>query len=379
VATSSAAVVNHININSQHPISDTSMPSVATTKNVVQTKSSIKLNSTKSKVGSSNVLTSGLTLAQIKDGLSRAQKFYNSKGRLPNYVSYGTRKIPISQFQKILASKGLKIIIKSSTTKTQIHGYWINNGPSVLNKINIVNLKNSGITDIFVLTNKLDPKGTLQPFIDAFSGSGIKVHAWIVCFKNNGNWYDPGTNPTLVNNLDNNIISIAKNYNVDGIQLDYVRYPGTAYKHANATEIVTSFVQNIYNNIQKINNQKISGKHKILLSAALMPECDKNAYYYGQDYSKLAPYLNFLVPMIYKGNYNQNTAWIGTITHYIVQHAMGTPVVAGIQTYLSDAKPTPLPANGLINDIIVAIKNGSSGYVLFKYGLVDNTIQSFPN
>jgi hypothetical protein len=138
-------------------------------------------------------------------------------------------------------------------------------------------------------------------------------------------------------------------------------------------------VQNIYYSIQKINNQKIFGKHQILLSADLMPECDKNAYYYGQDYSKLAPYLNFLVPMIYKGNYNQNTAWIGTTTHYIVVHAMGKPVVAGIQTYLSDTNPTPLPANELYNDIITAINNGSSGYVLFKYGLVDSTIQKFPS
>ena len=325
------------------------------------------------KAAGAPTLTKGLTLAQIKNGLSRTQKFFNSKGRLPKYVSYGTKKIPISQFLKILASKGLKINTTPKHVATQsnnvIHGYWINNGPSILKKINIAALKKSGITDIFVLTNKQNPKGTLKPFLDAFSGSGIKVHAWIVCFKENGNWFDPAKNHALVNKLANDINSIAKNYNVAGIQLDYVRYPGTAYKYANATQTVTSFVQRISNSINKINNQKISGKHQILLSADLMPECDKNSYYYGQDYSQLAPYLNFLVPMIYKGNYKKNTAWIATTTKYIVQHAMGKPVVAGIQTYRSDNNPTPLPANELYNDIIAALKNGSYGYILFKYGI----------
>jgi hypothetical protein len=61
-------------------------------------------------------LISGLTLAQIKDGLSRAQKFYNTNKRLPNYVTFGTRKIPMASFQKILATQNLKIITKPSSS-----------------------------------------------------------------------------------------------------------------------------------------------------------------------------------------------------------------------------------------------------------------------
>lgn len=53
---------------------------------------------------------SPITLAQMKDGLSRAQKFYNQHNRLPNYVSYGTKKIDITFFQKIIATQDLKII-----------------------------------------------------------------------------------------------------------------------------------------------------------------------------------------------------------------------------------------------------------------------------
>ena len=58
---------------------------------------------------SSHTTASSLSVAQMKDGLSRAQKFYNTNHRLPNYVRYSAKKIPISTFQKILASKKLKI------------------------------------------------------------------------------------------------------------------------------------------------------------------------------------------------------------------------------------------------------------------------------
>jgi hypothetical protein len=50
-----------------------------------------------------------LTLAQMKDGLKRAQNFYNTNNRLPNYVNFGTKKIVITEFQKIIATQGLKI------------------------------------------------------------------------------------------------------------------------------------------------------------------------------------------------------------------------------------------------------------------------------
>ena len=61
----------------------------------------------------SSFTVSQLTLAQMKDGLKRTQAFYNTHYRLPHYVSYGTTKIPIATFQKIIATQGLKI----NTTK----------------------------------------------------------------------------------------------------------------------------------------------------------------------------------------------------------------------------------------------------------------------
>lgn len=82
---------------------------------VQQTVSSTKNVATTVKKSTTKVPTNsyGLTTAQIKDGLNRAQTFYNKNTRLPNYVSYGTKKIPIATFQKILTAYGLKLNVKS--------------------------------------------------------------------------------------------------------------------------------------------------------------------------------------------------------------------------------------------------------------------------
>ena len=52
----------------------------------------------------------GLTLAQVKDGLTRAQSFILANGRLPNYVTYESKQITIAQFEQILTTEGLKLV-----------------------------------------------------------------------------------------------------------------------------------------------------------------------------------------------------------------------------------------------------------------------------
>ncbi|MDD3985621.1 MAG: transglutaminase-like domain-containing protein [Methanobacterium sp.] len=55
------------------------------------------------------VVVNGLTLAQLKDGISRVQTFFNKNGRLPKFINFGTRKIAMATFQKNIATQGLKI------------------------------------------------------------------------------------------------------------------------------------------------------------------------------------------------------------------------------------------------------------------------------
>ena len=260
---------------------------------------------------------------------------------------------------------------------TNTHGIWLNAGD--VSKISVTELKNANITDIFVKANLvLTPtyKTVLKDIVSKFQNTGIRIHAWITCFKDaNGNWVDP-QNAIHRQNLLNMVKDIAKNYNIDGIHLDYVRYSGVgdnaANKHAGATENITSFVRDVWNTVKAIDPD-------IAVSTAVMPEGSSNAYIYGQDYAKLAPYVDFLVPMIYKGNYTKDTAWIGTTTKYIVDQAGGKPVIAGLQAYVSDYDTTKLSASELNQDIKSAADNGASGYVLFRYGTIDEDFINPPN
>jgi hypothetical protein len=63
---------------------------------------------------------SPITLAQMKDGQKRTQTFFNNNQRLPNYVNYGSTKIPIAQFQKIIATQGLKINTKITNPNAKL-------------------------------------------------------------------------------------------------------------------------------------------------------------------------------------------------------------------------------------------------------------------
>lgn len=102
VGSVSATTQTNTTVQSQTTVQST----VTTSKNVSTT---VKKSTTK-KVATNSY---GLSLSQIKDGLNRAQVFYNKKNRLPNYVSYTNKKIPIATFKKILSAYGLKIIVKT--------------------------------------------------------------------------------------------------------------------------------------------------------------------------------------------------------------------------------------------------------------------------
>ncbi|WP_414468479.1 transglutaminase domain-containing protein [Methanobacterium sp. ACI-7] len=314
-----------------------------------------------------------------------------------------------------------------------VRGIWLK--AEDVNILDLDEIKRAGITDIFIKANILTVptyQTVLTALLNKLKNTNIRVHAWVTCFKDaNGNWVDPqgkysytvkvpyvvkkyqtkskewykywykskgkwkykwkykwvykwnyqyaykdeirtGYDPSRITGLINSITTIAREYNIDGIHLDYIRYPGTAYLNSGGTESITSFVQRVHDSVKNI-------KPKVAISAALMPETSVNGYYYGQDYAKLAPYLDFLVPMIYKGNYNKNTTWIGTTTKWIVDHSGGKPVLAGLQTYESDDDLTEIPASELRSDVNSAISNGASGYVLFRYGLMDNDFFKDPN
>lgn len=67
------------------------------------------VDGTSSKLLKTSFTVSPLTLAQMKDGINRAEKFYANNGRLPNTISYGSNKYTISEFNQIISTQGLSI------------------------------------------------------------------------------------------------------------------------------------------------------------------------------------------------------------------------------------------------------------------------------
>jgi hypothetical protein len=184
------ALVLNVNFSSAASVNQSNVKHITTTNSGVHV-----ITATKSKAASTSTkLVSGLTLAQIKDGLNRAQKFYNTNYRMPNYVNYGTKKISISQFQKIIATQGLKIKVVSAGRPVYITSDNINNKCTDTARINsIVNgLRTMGInaynmglgpnTHITALQSGQVPKNALV--VDIYGGADAGL-----IYEMGSSWY----------------------------------------------------------------------------------------------------------------------------------------------------------------------------------------------
>ncbi|MDO5851033.1 MAG: hypothetical protein Q4Q23_00930 [Methanobacteriaceae archaeon] len=220
----------------------------------------------------------------------------------------------------------------------------------------------AGITDVFVQVSESN-KNNLNKIISLSKNTNIRVHAWLMCFYHDGSFDISTTRMNTVKSFIKTLINIE---GVDGICLDYVRYSGTN------PSIVS--VSKITNFVKEVNAIVKSKSNSLLLSACVFPEKAGTPIYYGQDYAKLSPYVDIMLPMVYKYDYNANRAWIGSVIKYIVDRAVYSDVVGVIQTYGSSAS-TLLSKAEMDADIATIMANGGAGFSLFRYGL----ISAYPN
>lgn len=73
------------------------------------------------------------------------------------------------------------------------------------------------------------------------------------------------------------------------------------YNSGNGSDDTNRFIRKLSAAVKAINPN-------FKLSIALIPEKAAKTTYYGQNTLKLGKYLDILIPMLYKENYNQNTA-----------------------------------------------------------------------
>ena len=185
---------------------------------------------------------------------------------------------------------------------------------------------------------------------------------WVPIFKNGNTWSYPLINGELNTYFFNQKISeismCCHVKGVSGIHFDYIRYPGNAYKFDGSSDAINEFIRQATGTIRSLNNN-------IIISGAIAASYDNLIYKYGQDFTFISQYMDVVIPMIYKGNYNKDTSWISTTTKWFVDNSKGAKIWAGIQTYRSDDDLTILSEAELFNDARSAVSAGASGLVLF--------------
>jgi hypothetical protein len=261
VSASNAASVNTTQINA----SDKSLASAGVVTNisnyaVTNAKTNItnttikKVANTTSKVtnqaAGAPVIVNGLTIAQLKDGISRAEAFYKKNHRLPKYISYCTRKIPIATFQKNITSQGLKITtttvktVPINTSSVSALAKSLSTGciTNLQKATKIYNWVRDNINYAFYYNTKYGANGTLLKrlgnccdtanlLVALARDAGIKaryVHG--TCKFSSGNWYGHVWAQVYVNgkwvNADatssRNSLGVIKNWNTATYKLEGV-------------------------------------------------------------------------------------------------------------------------------------------------------------
>ena len=186
VSTSSAASVDHTNISisniSNDNIVNTNNSSHYATSNVksatqiniknVTTTSAKKTSSNSKMAAGAPVKVNGLTLSQLKNGISRVQSFYNKNGRLPKYITFGTRKIAITTFKKNIATQGLKINTKKVTTK-KVNGLTLSQLKNGISRVQSFYNKNGRLPKYITFGTR---KIAITTFKKNIATQGLKIN-----------------------------------------------------------------------------------------------------------------------------------------------------------------------------------------------------------
>lgn len=281
-------------------------------------------------------------------------------------LNTGTYAAKVYSYTTVYKQSGLKFYISVKSDKKYNNGFWLFGAD--MYGVDLKKMADNGVNQIFLnfYAVKLHGRTAVQNFVADAKSVGISVHIWMQAFYNGG-WILPvDDSGNFRYSLFNSIIAEAKDYasikGVAGIHFDYLRFGGTAYKHANGVEAINYFTKQACEELHKQNPG-------LIVSAAVMPEPSGMIYYYGQDIPTISKYLDVIVPMIYKGNYAQGTSWIKSTTQKFIDMSNGAEIWTGLQSYYSDDDVSKLPASELKSDSKAGIDGGAKGIILFRFGL----------
>ena len=291
----------------------------------------------------------------------------NGMAKLRIKLKAGSYKLKVYSQKTSVYNKGYKAFtIKVKSNRLQNNGMWL--FASDMQSVNFNTLQKYGTKHVFLnfyCFTKFS-KSYVESWIKKANAHGIKVHIWMQAFYGDNGWSYPVVhgkyNYNLINSKVREAVKYAKVKGVAGVHFDYVRYPGTAYKHSGAVNGVNLFVKKATAQIHKVNK-------KLIVSAAVMPEPSAMKKYYGQDIATMGRYLDAIVPMVYKGNYHAGSKWIKSVTQTFVKQSKKAQIWTGLQAYGSDSNIVKLSAKELKSDASAASQGGARGIILFRYGL----------
>lgn len=186
---------------------------------------------------------------------------------------------------------------------------------------------------LFFPSDKTDPfYHKLHDQINQFHKQGVKVVVRLVCFADkktaseqkhlrlkdkrtglairvdNMDWVDP-SHPQIQANLLSYMQLLVENYGVDGIQLDYVRFPN--YKPSLATHNTNDSRSSIIEDfVSKVHALTRASDIELGLAIFGITLWERNSWVIGQDLIKLAEYCDVLSPMIYPSHFGAGFAGI---------------------------------------------------------------------
>lgn len=202
-------------------------------------------------------------------------------------------------------------------------GYFINRIWTPLEKINWSTLKADGISEVYIRCAEENLEA-ITAYLPAIKAAGLVPYAWT--------W--------------------------EG----YSRYTETVAKGWNIVADIEGY--DMPSHVQEIKNiQSICKSYqKTFILCTKAQDWDGD-----QIYSTLVPLCDYLMPMLYIGDYNKTVLQLG---NWMLQYNAKYPrkIYPALETYISDANPTP-KTNTAITSELTMVEPYCDGAALFRYGL----------
>ncbi len=199
-----------------------------------------------------------------------------------------------------------------------------------------------------------------------------------------GYFVDPG-NPEVRNHLLNILLDIVVNYpGLDGVHLDYIRYPASRYGHNRASTIRYKEalktkplawndwrIQQVSDLIREFRNRARLINPNILITAAVFADIDDARYSYAQDWPSWLEegLIDRAYPMAYAKKYSNFYRVVNNINDTVSADS----VVVGLRAWQENYPYIDYDVNQIIEKAQLCRQLGFAGIALFSYEGVKKT------